>query len=83
MPGGVDQAPDRRRAEEEHVLVSRERLARLGIELHEVSRGGDVTYHGPGQLVGYALVDVRARGGRSAPVAADAVLVLITATAGG
>ncbi len=45
----------------EHLLASPEELDRLGIGVHHVRRGGDITYHGPGQVVGYAFVDLAAR----------------------
>ena len=46
----------------EHLLVSRADLRRLGITVHNVSRGGDVTYHGPGQRIIYLMLDLNRRG---------------------
>ena len=57
-----------RNAKAANVVASPELLKDRGVELYECDRGGDVTFHGPGQIVGYPIFDLRSRAGADAPV---------------
>jgi lipoate-protein ligase B len=46
------------RGKYDNILLSRNRLAERGVKIYEVKRGGDVTYHGPGQIVGYPIMNL-------------------------
>ena len=48
-----------RNGRRENMLADEELLSRAGVEFHLTDRGGDVTYHGPGQIVGYPILDLR------------------------
>ncbi|NOY69132.1 MAG: lipoyl(octanoyl) transferase LipB [Deltaproteobacteria bacterium] len=49
------------RGEKTHLLVSEDELKKRGIKLFRTDRGGDITFHGPGQIIGYPIIDVGAR----------------------
>jgi len=51
-----------RHGEQSNLLLSEALLADSGVDLHRIERGGDITYHGPGQLVGYPIISLRERG---------------------
>jgi lipoyl(octanoyl) transferase len=70
-----------RQADERHVLASPRELRRRGIEVIRVERGGEVTYHGPGQLVGYPILRLGDRGILVRPLVSALEAAMIAACA--
>lgn len=70
-----------RRGREEHLLVRRETLEQAGFAVHRTDRGGDVTFHGPGQLVGYPVISLGGRPGGPGKYLRDVEDVIIQALA--
>lgn len=70
-----------RRTRKEHFLVSSERMEQAGAQLVPVDRGGDVTFHGPGQIVGYPILSIKRRAGSISRYLRDLEEVLIRALA--
>jgi len=66
-----------RHGRDSNVVLTRERLAAAGVEVHHVERGGDVTYHGPGQLVGYPVMPVTGGVARFVEALAQAAAALL------
>jgi lipoyl(octanoyl) transferase len=70
------------RGNDAHLLVDRDILAQEGVAVLRVDRGGDITFHGPGQLVGYPVLDVSRRRGGVGAYLRDLEEVLVRALAG-
>lgn len=68
-----------RRGREEHLLVPRETLEQQGVALHRTDRGGDITFHGPGQLVAYPVISLGSRAGGASRYLRDLEQVVVDA----